>query len=1421
MDTRSKQISTDNSCLKLARMAFADTLDRLEILLQEARHAQENIIYCLREPMFSRALRFEEMMIWDNDISAAVFDAYMGFSADTWFKKGDSELIARQCTIVFPTLKNALGRIKIHEQPQLLAVRNTLESHKLWALTVNDVTERVKNVLLNDVSLKSERFVQKRLNDINEITNDSFDVLKIIKEVEKRTKARLNCDSIKFPSVKIRFFTHENKKLEEIVSTVTEEVLREIHDIHQAEVNRIVGVGLRVTLRAYYLWSTKRDKDSFGKDLEAWLTGEGGVYLDNLPKVLAPNIEKTQSPILLTSYQTACVLQLELAQLVFKVWTRGDWSDEQKRYYFNLIALQQIKRDIVRDRLLLVAEGWTCLAQSSDQVERSSVPRFLLLRSVLTARIENYIARLGDCQELFNKSQDTGMGLNEFPHPSGERRREQRLYDAYLTNRCVGTWDELSVLMQHFNIPVNNMPGHLQHRWAHEFRSNYIRYESSTDKHEMHRYRDKDKLPSRPRSLHFVNSSYYMPDRPDIQPLISHEVAHALLHEHFGPINAASLQTPGLFFNLLRSITRTIMETRDSRGELLLSYPSPQAMVEEIASDLLTGAVQGPAYLWALFLEILGRDLDDAFHAKINSEPDPALIDHISGFHFKAHQRGPWYLRLKTLCGWLRDINDSIRWKNRAIEINSIEDDLIGGVERIIDLLQIYLDEIGSQYVGTDGYSPESKQWIGLGRRLQRVISSSSLVERAAEWRGSFLEQAQKADEKTTPTPLLNRILETMRVREAPCVVRPLSKVARELIKNILKISNEKSTLWFCTARDVPWQLIFYLFGSDNDNQNPAVFSSNVINIYSRMRELHIYALEWDIATTDPIGSILEGLNQALCATIRSENRCPRLKCVNTNQSNKFLWEKLKDWIGCNYCPDVGHWLSLDTNNNNTGSQFVISKIIDIKIHIEASSERIIEIDSLPSLALRAAFFYSDSEAHGINMHHNKHHLAKLFKTKIDSLDKLLKSAHSSSLVTLKQYSKTILNYISSSSDDSFKSIKDAICKFSFSSAASGGKNMNLKTSGSSTSAIMSSESILGGDVMPPVALGRLCFAGIHRMLDPYARDEPTKKNAEKMKVFNNFGTRIWGPHCGFNLIEPPYWDNSVMGHYDRLIVATTNSSTRHAPRFHEANDSAQSSSARLIELLTESFLPYHTRWEWAIPLRLRPDDAVSVDTKHLAYISIVLTKPAGRMLFVQRLLDILSKTKCIDFSNDCARNRTMGELISSDDILWLCDSWQDIMLEIRGDIFRMSSVFSIKNILHDDPQVQSAEIVFSTNALDVLCCGKKILYDKFDVRMAFRTDRRLRGSNKKISKDIEKNSKKLITSNAKNSGIALVEIGRRLDYAYYFNSSKKHRHDMYRILKNDYGNHTLHSAMLNFFSKNVPGLDKFQTDLYGVKFEE
>ncbi|MGH8551607.1 MAG: hypothetical protein ACRERU_23980, partial [Methylococcales bacterium] len=409
----------------------------------------------------------------------------------------------------------------------------------------------------------------------------------------------------------------------------------------------------------------------------------------------------------------------------------GIWNTDQRAHYLNLRAVQDLKRHIVYDKIVLCREGLRLFTSPRQQPE-SRFSRFLILRSAILSKARTYISRLGDHLSAFAHSQD--YGLSDHPRPVVQRRRDQHMYNTYLKDHCFNVAVQMSLLISEMSGGEKADMPLVFHRWEQDFSSH-----SYTFKHELGEAlynaadgldlqpddtkntadQDKNKTPYQ----HYINTSYWMPERPDLQSVIAHEVAHTVLREKYSDLLAQALDRRRDSFSLLLKQLNQHMDEYQ-----LLGKTDAHSPLREVGVDLLAAAVQGPAYLYALFLELIGFGAEDMF--AVGESPDPIelrMIDHLDSAAGDFGQIRDWYFRLHMVCTWL-EVIFGFRGKNDPRYVLAMR--LVAATASITDDLLEFYDRIAPPNRRTSAY------WRELKDTLCQVIQNSSAAIETRDWLG-------------------------------------------------------------------------------------------------------------------------------------------------------------------------------------------------------------------------------------------------------------------------------------------------------------------------------------------------------------------------------------------------------------------------------------------------------------------------------------------------------------------------------------------------------------------------------------------------------------------------------------------------------------------------------------------------------------
>lgn len=162
----------------------------------------------------------------------------------------------------------------------------------------------------------------------------------------------------------------------------------------------------------------------------------------------------------------------QIVKSLDQIWSSGSWGQEERRLYSCLMSLQLLKRRIISDKLILDYWGLNTelLDSNFQKLDRSTVVNFLIIRNSILSNAHGYLKDLGLVQTQVERTLDLGIPLH--PRPYLNRRREQGVYIAYLSDCCDDLYRDLNHLFSKFNLfkkrPAGPVPTIL-HGWEYKY----------------------------------------------------------------------------------------------------------------------------------------------------------------------------------------------------------------------------------------------------------------------------------------------------------------------------------------------------------------------------------------------------------------------------------------------------------------------------------------------------------------------------------------------------------------------------------------------------------------------------------------------------------------------------------------------------------------------------------------------------------------------------------------------------------------------------------------------------------------------------------------------------------------------------------------------------------------------------------------
>ena len=453
--------------------------------------------------------------------------------------------------------------------------------------------------------------------------------------------------------------------------------------------------------------------------------------------------------------------------------SRG-WGPNTTRLYYSYAAGQALKSNILKDKLLLSYWMQNALRVKVGNKRNGrwstatvqSLGRFLVARSGVMYRMRQYIDLIASLRAPLERELD--ISLKENPPPMVMRRQGQGLYNEFLAERATSIHHALNdflVKLEDIDEPDDHFP-YVHHGWVHGAvsRNAYYKDEAVVSSAEGRRSSY---------SQSYVKTSFWMIDRPDLQPIISHEVAHYFIDNVFGNVGDTELKfTTGHMGVLLRSVSKLFRFYNDlSPSNETFPYENLE-VVRELSADLLASVRNPTAYLWATYLELVGLDLYEALETP-DTDCDLMMIEQAEKYGFDFHfdkqlsdSNHLWAVRLNALCAWV----ESIDHRHKG---SKLRDDLIQGVRLVNDVLLQYLEDFqalrDSEPLNTRQKKVEYLR--NISKLADDVVKAHATTQRVYAYNKerSQPKALQKAypSERPIPRPLLSGLIDSLMILKA------------------------------------------------------------------------------------------------------------------------------------------------------------------------------------------------------------------------------------------------------------------------------------------------------------------------------------------------------------------------------------------------------------------------------------------------------------------------------------------------------------------------------------------------------------------------------------------------------------------------------------------------------------------------------
>ncbi len=969
-----------------------------------------------------------------------------------------------------------------------------------------------------------------------------------------------------------------------------------------------------------------------------------------------------------------------------KIWMGDNWVRDQRRQYYSLYALQILKQHVLCDKIALARGALQAnLIDSSLKQQNTKLqkPAFLILRKGVLSKVDEYVLILRNHKHQVGQSIEFGMPSD--PHPSTERRRDMGIFMDFIFNRTIDIQRDILHLYQDFNLGNKNKKEDsllMFHGWSQDTRVSTLQLNDTVNASYNLLGSSSGRLEEHP--VGYINTSFWTPDRPDLHPIIAYPVAESVIRNTLSNLDEVTLSNNNDKFTELIINFRTLLAKYINKTEELEYIRKDfDDMLRTIAADLLAATVKGVAYLYSLFLTIIGDELASQLYVgkDIKLEMVYSLEQGI-GIHKNAIL---WYLRLNIVAIW---IEETIENKT------SIEDDIIKYVQNISKELLDFLN---------DNTPLDSNKlafyWDNLLERFSHEIKKSSTISLAKYWR---VRRAKSSKEGFIKNNLFNenkkyfsRSTQKLNIRLQNYLFRefllqktmngkPLSNcdIKKEFHKvyslEIEKIAvpNEKNIYLHHPKR---------LFDHIYDIPYQAAYLRSIDMLYGqRLLDKNLFEqLHWDM-------ELGRGLFAIALEFYMREAESPEQRlslCVN---QIAYIYEEIKDEINVfKLVLQLNAWLKSDKHEIELDD--IVNKIEDIskdssslganrlvsafaKVRLD-ESKNIRQLELIADYKLKDLFLILTNKR---NYNNNKQ-VQKTFSSLVQFL-----SLH---------YDKSDKNNSQTEKSLFYNSMLTALGDIDEKA-----KKDYEKTTG---------KHIFEKKYLPPsvksVMLHRISMTNYTPISDPvYLSDYNDNKNGRYLA--KNLKRNFW--QTNFNKENECCNTWITLGRFDAVSIVEVKLPCKCYIQGFEDNGYLPFNNER--DLLKEEFAPHFSRREIARPVEII---AESNPQQMFAMISITLQRRSMRLDFLYRIIRSL-KDNC--FKNFQSGIEEKIKQIKEKNISvkgFLTDGWGDIVFKFSKGNKKLEeenltesdieNIFQFQRAIYEDFMVDRTEIIFTPCCID------------------------------------------------------------------------------------------------------------------------
>lgn len=938
---------------------------------------------------------------------------------------------------------------------------------------------------------------------------------------------------------------------------------------------------------------------------------------------------------------------------------------------------------------------------------------------------------------------------------------------------------------------------------------------------------DKQKLSIQ--HVSYIDTSFWSPDRPDLQPLVAKEVAHSVIRNSLGNMSDDYLSNNvNDFTDLMVSLLSEINSFTKNTPALQSVRDNTRLLLRELANDFLAASIKGISYLYALYLALIGEGLEQqlciAGSLRLDSVHD--LSRGVSSYE----ESFIWYFRLRLTSFWLRKV--------MHVPISSLDEIVLTGTTQVCDEIVQFLDSSIPPTRSAMGYL-----WQELSTSLENKINRSFLIVKVRQWREKRSKDTWDEGSGASGGKMFHRstmrldvrlqhhmFAEILQQKRAECY-KPLNGCSAAnlhqtftetygLKVDSLKVPHTETQLehpqWlFRHLYDIPFQCaimrsIDLLGNYDGNNVRYFKWSDFVKQTHEDMslgRELFGFALEFYAwARESPKNRLVLCIN--LLAFI-----LPELDKEKHTETIRFLtlWlrgsveavenkpEYIADYHAKNTHDEMSQSLSPDVSSH---TRIAIKKLGAATIN--AAFSRVWESKAREERRLEQLSGYKIKE------------LFILYNKKI--VANLENCTHSLSLLrVLGSYLEIRDSSFQGENLEQYSNLAGERFYQLLLPAFGGANDFDSTDRGKQSSLIQ------------PVMITRIAMTNYYTVAKVPTNQtfkktdiaENTNLNPNGMSLRQALTNPCWASQASSypsNSINSPF--TIIMGQYDAVGIQSTRLPCRcTVPAFEKVNPE---------EAAKERFVTHFTRREVALPVDIYSKNNQG-EQQLISILSISLQRRAMRLNLLYRILKSINGLK----DDDCKENHHLVSIESCIQCLisnhfesvsikgYLTDGWGDLLLVIKTNNAKESTdnletgqlidaIFDLQQAFYEDFMVDRTELIFAPECLDYMANNKGYNFN-FSLRLL--EDRKLESSISKYQASFKCKKQKNSTW-LDQEMTSIVTTPGNMDFLIRFGLKGDAPKNIYTVLLDWLAEYKNIDGVSQWYTDGMAMLDKIETNI-------